>query len=187
MNILFTLFFEFFKTGLFAIGGWLGTIPFLYHISIVYHWFDPKDLTQMLAIANIMPGPIGANLASMIGFNVYGILGSLVAVSGLLLPSLMFVLIVSHILKEFEGNKFVKSIFYMLKPTSVGMICTIGLKLLASVISPVHLFTIKSFDWPALILFFVLIGLSIKKEHSPLFYLGISAFAGIAVYFVKLI
>lgn len=186
MKILFLLFFEFFKTGLFAIGGWLGTIPFLYHMSVVYHWFDARDLAQMLAIANIFPGPIGANMASMIGFNVYGVLGSLIAVLGLLLPSLMFVLIISHVLDEFEGNKFVKTIFYVLKPASVGMICAIGLKLLLNIIfKPSYKITLASFDWLAIIVFAILISLSLKKEHSPLFYLGFAALAGILIYIVK--
>lgn len=185
-NVLFIILFEFFKVGLFAIGGGLATLPFLYHISVVYHWFDAKDLAQMLAISNIVPGPVGVNLASIVGFNARGVLGALVAVFGIMLPSLIFVFIVSKLLKEFEGSGFIKSIFYMLKPASVAMISAICIRLLFNVIfKSAYKITFASVDWMALILFLSLFVLSFKKNHSPLFYLGISALAGVLVHVIK--
>lgn len=179
------LLWEFFKIGMFAIGGGLATLPFLYHIGSVYGWFSPKNLAQMLAIANVVPGPVGVNLAALVGFSAANVWGALVAVIGIMVPSVIFVFIVSKLLKEFEGNKFIKGIFYTLKPASCAMITAIGLKLLKNIIIKSDVITLSSVDWTAIILLIVLIILSLKKEHSPLFYLGVSAFAGILIHIVK--
>lgn len=181
MNIIITIFMEFFKIGLLAIGGGYATLPFLYHLSTVYGWFSPNDLTQMIAIANIMPGPVGIILASQIGFKAAYFLGALTAVTGLMIPALIFVFIISKLLKEFEGNKFVHSIFYMLKPASCAMIAAIGIRLLkTSIIGHIEM------DWLALALFLILLIISLKKEYSPLFYLGTSAVFGIFVHIIRL-
>lgn len=186
MNLYLILLLEFFKIGLFAIGGGMATLPFLYHLSTIYNWFSTTDLTQMLAIANIVPGPVGINLASQAGFKAIGFWGTLMAVIGILIPSLIFVLIISKLLKEFEGNRFVKSIFYMLKPASCAMIVAIGVKLLKNSIFKTENLTVASIDWLALILFLALMALSIKKEHSPLFYFGVSALVGILIHIISL-
>lgn len=186
MNLTVILFLEFFKTGMFAIGGGLATLPFLYQLGAVYKWFSPKDLTQMFAIANVMPGPPGINLTTQIGFKVANFWGALIAVIGILIPSVIFVFIISKLLKEFEDNKFVKSIFYMLKPVSCAMIAGIGFKLLKSVVFTSGNITLASVDWTAIILLALMFVLSLKKEHSPLFYLGLSALVGILIHIIKL-
>ncbi len=186
MNILLFLVTEFSKIGLFAIGGGYAILLFLYHLSVEYHWFDPKYLTQMLAISSIMPGPIGINLAAQTGFIAANFWGALAAVIGIMIPSLVFVFIISKILKEFKHSKVVRSIFYILKPTSCGMVMAIGFKLLKDLIFiPKQPTFLNSFDWLGLALFLVLLFLSIKKKHSPLFYLGISALVGVFVQIVK--
>lgn len=182
MNTYLILLFEFFKIGLFAIGGGYASIPFLYHLIYFYHWFSVKDLTEFLAFANVIPGPVGFNLATLVGFKVNGVLGALVAALGIIIPSLIFVLIISKILKDFEGNKYVKSIFYMLKPTSCAMIAGIGLKLIKDIVFVNG--QITAIDYKALIIFISLFVLSLKKEHPPLFYIGVSALAGILLHIV---
>lgn len=186
MNILFVLLFEFSKIGLFAIGGGFATLPFLYHLIQLYNWFEPKQLTEMLAIANIMPGPVGINLAAQIGFKVSSVSGALMAVLGIMIPSLVVVFIVSKLLKEFKDSKYVRSIFYMLKPTCCGMVVAIGFKLFKdTVIKPEGVFSLSSIDWLALLLFLVLLFVSLKKHHSPLFYLGVSALVGVLLHIIK--
>lgn len=187
MNISIILLLEFFKVGLFAIGGGLATLPFLYNLGIVYHWFDTKNLAQMLAISNIVPGPVGVNLAGLVGFKANGFLGALIAILGIMIPSIIFVLVISKILKTFEGNRFVKSIFYMLKPASCAMIVAIGIKLLANSVIKTEPLSLKSLDLPALILFLGLIALSFKSNRSPLFYLGLSAIIGMLLQVAKVI
>lgn len=182
MKLSLILFLEFVKTGLFAIGGGYATLPFLYHMSVVYHWFAASDLTQMLAIASIMPGPIGINLASQVGFKVSGVWGAFLATAGIMVPSLIFVFIISKILKEFEGNKFVRSIMHMLKPTSCAMVIAIGLNLLKNMVFPSGNF--HSVDWFAICLFVALFAISLKNSMSPMFYLGFSALVGVLLTFI---
>src|SRR5574344_2600748 len=136
MNSTLILFLEFIKIGMFAIGGGYATLPFLYRLSLVYHWFRPQDLTQMLAVASIMPGPIGINLATQVGFKVNFVIGAILAVLGILIPSLIFVFIISKILREFKDSVVTKSVFYMLKPACCGMVVAIAFKLLKGVIVP---------------------------------------------------
>ena len=72
MKILLTLFFEFFKTGLFAVGGGLATLPFLYDIAGKYDWLDVSMMSDMIAVSESTPGPIGVNMATYAGFNAGG-------------------------------------------------------------------------------------------------------------------
>lgn len=186
MSTYLILILEFFKIGLFAIGGGYATVPFLYNLSSVHHWFNPKDLIQMLAIANIVPGPVGINLASLTGYRVAGFWGAFAAATGIMIPSLIFVFIISKLLKEFEGNRFVKAILYMLKPASCAMIFAIGFKLLKETIfetgQPV---SFHSIEWSALILFLALFIISLKQKYSPLFYLGVPALVGVIIHIIK--
>lgn len=183
MNTSFVLLLEFIKIGLFAIGGGYATLPFLYRLSLVYHWFKPQDLTQMLAVASLMPGPIGINLATQVGFKVNFLLGSIIAVIGIMIPSLIFVFIISKILKKFKDSIVVKSVFYMLKPACCGMVVAIAFKLLKGVIVPSG--HIESFDFIAFSIFCGLLILSFKQKHEPIFYLAISAMLGLLVGIIK--
>ena len=74
--ILIILFLEFFKVGLFSVGGGLATIPFLYELAAKYNWFDEKMLMDMIAVSQSTPGAIGVNMATFAGFRASGILGS---------------------------------------------------------------------------------------------------------------
>lgn len=187
MSLLTIIFVEFVKIGLFAIGGGMATLPFLYHLSVVYKWFSAENLAQMLAIANIVPGPVGINLASQVGYKASGFLGALAATLGIIVPSLICVFIVAKLLKEFEGNRFVKSIFYTLKPASCAMIAAILVKLIKStLIKAPHFIALSQIDWVALVLLILLVIVNLKKEHSPLFYLTISALAGVFFHVIKL-
>lgn len=182
MSVYLNLLLEFVKIGLFAIGGGYASIPFLYHLIHYYHWFSIKELSEFLAFANIIPGPVGFNLATLVGFKVKGFWGASIAALGIIIPSLISVLIISKILKEFEGNKYVKSTFYMLKPTSCAMIAGIGFKLIKDIVFINGNFHLT--DYRALIIFIPLFILSLRKEHSPLFYIGISALGGILLHLV---
>ena len=101
------LFFEFFKTGLFAIGGGLATLPFLSDIADKYPWYDHAGLADMVAVSQSTPGPIGINMATYAGFKAGGILGSLVATTALVLPSFIIILVIAHYLSKFRENKLV--------------------------------------------------------------------------------
>ena len=109
--ILLRLFFEFFKTGLFAIGGGLSTLPFLREMSETTGWFTQTELLDMVAVSESTPGPIGVNMATYVGFTTAGIPGAVIATLGLITPSVIIVLIVAGFLKRFKDSKVVAAVF----------------------------------------------------------------------------
>lgn len=165
------LFIEFFKIGLFSFGGGYATIPFLYHISQVYNWYTIQDLTQMVALASITPGPIGINVATFAGLKTSGILGALIATSSEMLPSLFLVIIFAKLLKKYSENFYVKSIIEALKPISCALLVSVAIGLIKPEIN-----NIKS-----MILLGILLLLSWKTKKDPLFYISFSAIVGILV------
>ena len=119
MMIYLRLFYEFFKTGLFAVGGGMATIPFLYSMADNTGWFTRLDVDNMIAVGESTPGPIGVNMATYVGYitggNVGGlpfaILGAVIATLGLIAPSIIIILIIASFLKNFRDNRCVDSGF----------------------------------------------------------------------------
>ena len=124
--IYLKLFLEFFRAGLFAVGGGLATIPFLTDIGLRTGWFSQSDLTNMIAVSESTPGPMGINMASYVGYTVGGIPGGVVATLGLVTPSIIIILIVAAFLNRFRNNPTVEAIFYGLRPASTGLIAAAG-------------------------------------------------------------
>ena len=135
MMLYLRLFYEFFKTGLFAIGGGMATIPFLYDMSDATGWFTYNDLANMIAVSESTPGPIGVNMATYVGYvtgqDLWGIpgaiLGAVIATIGLVTPSIIVILIIAAFLKSFRNNRYVDSAFYGLRPASTGLIAAAGI------------------------------------------------------------
>ena len=120
--IYLRLFWEFFKTGLFALGGGMATVPFLFDIGARTGWFTASELANMIAISESTPGPIGVNMATYVGFRTAGILGGIVATIGLATPSVIIILIVAKILSKFRNNPIVDTVFKYLRPAVIGLI-----------------------------------------------------------------
>ena len=189
------LFWEFFKTGLFAVGGGMATIPFLYDMSDKTGWFTHTDLANMIAVGESTPGPIGVNMASYVGFVtgmqdsglLTAILGTVIATVGLVTPSVIVILIVAAILKSFRSNKYVNSAFYGLRPASTGLITAAGFSVIATTLffSDVwsHGNFLGAFNWKGIVLAAALwictnLVKQTKKWH-PIVFIGISALVGI--------
>lgn len=190
--ILLQLFWEFFKTGLFAVGGGMATVPFLSEMAERTGWFTQSMLADMIAVGESTPGPIGVNTATYVGYTVAGVPGGLIATLGLVLPSFLIILIVAAFLKAFRSNKYVDRVFYGVRPASVGMIAAAFVALLRICIVHIDAFRITGMyadlvDWRALLLFAVVWVLTnlvkpAKKLHPILFILA-SAAVGIAFRF----
>jgi chromate transporter len=121
--IYLTLYWEFFKIGLFALGGGLATIPFLYELTINFPtWITNADIANMIAISQSTPGPMGVNMATYTGFHVIGLFGGLIATVGLVSPSVIIVIIISKFLSHFDQKWYVKDSFYGLRPTVLALI-----------------------------------------------------------------
>ncbi len=126
MSVYLRLFFEFFKTGLFAVGGGMATLPFLKIMGESTGWFTQTDLMNMLAVSESTPGPVGINMATYVGFTTAGLTGSIVATIGEVTPSIVVILIVAAMLAKFRDSKYVANAFYGLRPASTGLIGAAG-------------------------------------------------------------
>ena len=124
--IYLRLFWEFFKTGLFAVGGGLATLPFIYDISDRMGWFTYQQIADMIAVSESTPGPIGVNTATYVGYITGGLPGAIVATLGLVTPAIIIILIIASCLKKFRENRFVDHAFYGLRPASAGLIAAAG-------------------------------------------------------------
>ncbi|SJZ51383.1 chromate transporter [Anaerorhabdus furcosa] len=120
--LLLQLIIEFFKTGLFAIGGGLATIPFLYEMSYKYGWFSIETLTTMIAISESTPGAMGVNMATYVGTHLVGIVGGIITTLSLVAPSIIVICIIAKMLTKFKESKIVQGLFYGLRPAVVALI-----------------------------------------------------------------
>lgn len=186
--IYLQLFFEFFKTGLFAVGGGMATLPFLYDMAEKTSWFTSGQLADMIAVSESTPGPIGVNMATYVGFTTAGFWGGLIATLALVTPSVIIIVIISYFLKAFRENKYVDAAFYGLRPTSTGLIAAAGMTVVTITLLQVDLFKnsgsiMDLFNWKSLILAVIIYILSnnikqAKKLH-PVFFIVGSAIIGI--------
>lgn len=173
--------FEFFKTGLFAIGGGLATLPFLREISLKHGWYTLSELSNMVAIGNATPGPIGVNMATYVGYSTGGITGGVLATLTMVLPSFIVILIVSSILDKFRNSIYVEGAFKGLRPAVVAMITVALLQLGRELfIIPNASTILQGISIKHIILFVAIIALSkIQKKNNILLYIAIGAVAGI--------
>lgn len=191
--IYLQLFWEFFKTGLFAVGGGMATIPFLYEISDKTGWFSRLDLANMIAVSESTPGPIGVNMATYVGYLTgmgqggifQALLGAVTATLGLITPSVIVILIVAAVLKSFRNNPYVGSAFYGLRPASTGLIAAAGISVVMS-----NLITISGtvehafgLNWKGILLAVVLWLLTNKVKKTkglhPVAFIALSAVVGV--------
>ena len=177
--IYLRLFWEFFKTGLFSVGGGLATLPFLYDMGERTGWFTAHQVADMLAVSESTPGPIGINMAVYTGFTTAGPLGSLCAIVGIVTPSILVILIVAAFLKAFHDNSYVMGAFYGLRPASTGLIASAGLTVaIGALLRPDAWEGAARFwtavNWKAVVLAAAVVFLSRKfsKLHPALFILG---------------
>lgn len=192
MMLYLRLYWEFFKTGLFAVGGGMATLPFLYSMAESTGWFSTAQLADMIAVSESTPGPIGVNMATYVGFTTGGVPGAVIASLGLLSPSVIIILIIARVLQAFRQNKTVDAAFYGLRPCSVALIAAAGL-----LVAKISLFRFDVFaqtgafgdlfNWKAVALAAVLLVLTrwvkpAKKLHPIFFILG-SALVGAAFSF----
>lgn len=171
VKLYLQLFLQFFHIGVFSFGGGYATLPFLYEIAENFHWFSIEQLTQMLAVSSITPGPIGVNMATFSGFITGGVFGALCATFAIMLPSFIFVSIIFKILDRFKSNTYVQNVVKSLKPAGCALLSAVGIKLLFT--SNLHLLGFLC------LLAFLVSGFI--KKRDPLFYLGVSAVFGLII------
>ena len=192
------LFWEFFKTGLFAIGGGMATLPFLKNIGLATGWYSQTDLMNMLAVSESTPGPIGINMATYVGFTVAGIPGAVIATVGEVTPSIIVILIVAAMLAKFRDSKLVSNALYGLRPASTGLIAAACIDVVLQVLLRASSSTVSGsimkvfslvggLNWRGLVLAAVLLVLTnwvkLTKKWHPIVFIGLSAVVGVAFRF----
>lgn len=188
MILLLRLYWEFFKTGLFAVGGGLATLPFLSQMADKTGWFTQGQLMDMVAVSESTPGPIGINTATYVGFTTSGVPGAIAATLGLVTPSILIILIIASFLKAFRSNRYVDAVFRCLRPASTGLIAASGLSVAAItfyVAAPAGI--LAGIQWKAVILAALLLVVTrvipqTKKLH-PVIWIALSALSGIVFSF----
>lgn len=182
--IYLQLFFEFFKIGLFAVGGGMATLPFLQRLGEKTGWFGNQLITDMVAISESTPGPIGINMATYVGYNVAGFWGGFVATMGEILPCIILVILFSKFLAKLKGNRYLDYAFYGMRPAVTGLIAAAAISVMQVAVFNTELFrqtgVFTDLADPKKIIFFVVIFWAIKKfKKHPITYIAISAVAGL--------
>ena len=172
--IYIKLFFEFFKIGLFTFGGGMATIPYLIDLAEKTGWYEVESIPTIIAVSEPVPGPIGLNMATHVGYQVAGIAGAILATIGEILPSIIIIVLVSRFIVKFKDNITVSNAFNGIRPSVAGLLLAVGLSLLyGSVMN--H----ESINYLNLVLFIItMIGIRKYKLH-PAVYTFTLGFLGI--------
>ncbi len=185
--IYLLLYIEFFKIGLFAVGGGLATLPFLYQLSFKTGWFGTAQIADMIAVSEITPGPLGINMATFAGFNAGGILGGIIATLGIVTPSVIVIIIVAGILQKFINNKYVQAAFTGLRPAVCALITIAVWEIVKVSVFDFPLYQQTSnltdlFLFGNIAYFFILLFIMFKVKLHPIIFIALSAALG---FFVK--
>ena len=171
---LLLLYIEFFRIGLFAMGGGLATIPFLQELTLRYDWLTSEKLLDLIAIAEATPGPIGVNAATYAGYYAEGIIGGIIAVMGLITPSIIIVILIAHFFKKFKDEKIVKDSFWGIRPVVAGLIGAAGIS-----VAKVALFTESQINVKAWAFLFIFLVVMRKWEMHPILMIVIGGVIGV--------
>ena len=183
--LLLELSWRFLLVGTFSVGGGLATLPFLQDIGHATGWFSDLELSNMVAVSESTPGPMGVNMASYVGFTVAGVPGSVIATASLVLPSMVVIILIYHVLKRFRESFYVDSAFYGLRAASAGLIASAFYSVLKISVFDAGAFAagagfFSSLDYRTLILAAVIFALTklLKKVH-PIFFIIAAAVIGV--------
>ena len=180
MSDILLLCWEFFKIGLFAIGGGMATIPFLAKVAQSHpEWYTLEMLADMVAVSESTPGPIGVNMATYAGFLVGEVLGAVLATLALVLPSFILASLVASGLSRYKENSHVLSAFNGIRPAVTGLIAAAFYAVFKIAVFPDGALNILS-----LALFFLVLLVSMLKKTQKLhvaLYIALAALMGIAL------
>ncbi|WP_297688996.1 chromate transporter [uncultured Anaerococcus sp.] len=179
------LMWEFFKTGLFAVGGGMATIPFLQDMGEKCGYFTSEELLDMIAVSESTPGAIGINMATYAGNKAYGPLGGILATLSLIAGPIIIILIIARMMSKFKNSKLVADAFSTLRPATAGLILGAMASVLVITLFDLDLFrqsgNIIDIIRPLpLVLFAIFLGIMFKfKKLHPLWIIGAGALCGV--------
>jgi len=173
--IYLQLFITYFKIGLFGFGGGYAMLSLIQDEVVNKHeWLSLQEFTDIVAISQMTPGPIGINSATYIGYTATGsVWGSIIATLAVCLPSFIIVLSIAHAYRKFRSNKYVDNAFKGLRPATVGLIAAAALLLMNS----------ENFiDYTSIIIFAIAFVLTMFFKLNPILMIVLAAGAGLIIY-----
>lgn len=191
MPLLLELFLVFLKIGVVSFGGGYGMIPLIQQEVLSRGWLDADTLLNYIAIAESTPGPIAINMATFVGSNQAGFVGSLVATIGIVLPAFCIILLIAAVFRSFRNNKYVGAAFRTITPVILSLILSTGLLLVVYCIyANYHVGDpIGKWNWQGTVIL-VVVGIAMlvyrcvrKKSMPPIAIILLSAACGM-LYFV---
>ena len=173
--IYLQLLISYLKIGLFGFGGGYAMLSLIRHEVVDKHsWLTSVEFTDIVAISQMTPGPIGINSATYIGYTVTGsIWGSIIATCAVCLPSFVIFLCIARAYAQFSSNRYAESAFSILRPTAVGLIAAVVLLLLNS-----ENFT----GWGSALIFAAAFALTKFLKFHPILLIILAGAAGIFFY-----
>ena len=191
--IYLILFLEFFKVGLFTFGGGYAMIPLIKEVVLSHSWMDESHFIDMIGLSEVTPGPIAINMATFIGNEQGGILGSVVSTIGVILPAFIIMLLISILLKKFMKNRFVKASLNGIKFVAIALIASSAIILFADVLFPYtyangNISITPNLDYIKIFVLIIagyfLLKLLIKRKPSPIVVIIMSAVIGLAYFYI---
>jgi chromate transporter len=179
---------EFFKIGLFSIGGGLATLPFLFQLAARYPWLSPETVGNNLAIAQSAPGAVGVNMSMLAGFcsgagtgSRLAIMNAALAGLGLVTPSIIIIIIVARALAAFKENIWVQAAFSGLRPAAAGLLAAAAFGALKTALlqMPEAANFWSMFKWRECLLFIAAFALMRKFKFHPIVYIAAAGIIGI--------
>lgn len=193
MIILLELFLAFFEIGALTFGGGYAMIPLVRETVLTRGWLTEEEMLNMIAVAESTPGPIAVNMATFVGSNEAGVLGSVVATLGVVLPSFIIILVISALLKNFMKYKGVNAFLEGVRPCVVALILGTAITLFLSVLLGVGSGSFEfSVDVIGILIFAIIVAISLiykrlrGKKPSPILMILISAGFGMLFYSLPL-
>jgi chromate transporter len=181
MRLLY-LFGNFFTIGLFSVGGGYAILPFLFRMADDSEWLTREMIGNMLAVAQSVPGAIGAHLAAYTGCQYAGISGAYASALGLAAPAIIIITIVAKMLQAFKESAAVKNILSGLRPAAAGLLSAAAVGAIALAIwnasAPVWYEFVR---WKETLIFVIVFFLVVKFKKHPVMYIIVAGIAGVVL------
>ena len=190
LNLL-KLFITFFKIGLFTFGGGYAMIPMILEETTKFECVNADEVIDFIAISESTPGPFAVNIATFVGYEECGILGSIIATLGVVLPSFIIILLLANIIEKAKNNRFFKSVINTVMPLIIGLILATTLNIsLSSLFNISSINNIKNefslnlttlISLVSIITIILILYLLKKKKLAPIYIIVICASLGISI------
>ena len=168
---------ELFVVGFSFVGGGLATIPYLINLSERQQWYSIGELMDMIAVSESTPGPIAINLATYVGYQVSGVIGSIIASVAVMITGVVFMIIVGHSLMKFKRSSWLPKVFYGLRPTIAALIAFAAYTMMVSIVNQ-EMVIISTIS-----LFVISLVLIVKTNLSPITLIVFAAIASLVIPF----